>query len=137
MNRHKTRLKQPETGVQNEEEADGWDLDSVFSRTRFEEPHAASPDTAGGHVEVNLTDELRRVLALESVAPQAKIHNEDMLVKNLLYGRRATHYYPNKGGEVWDIGEDHLTSVEGGGIQNASEEEDWEGEPVPWEIAEL
>jgi hypothetical protein len=137
VNRHNARLKQVEAGVQNEDEADGWDSDTILSRTRFAEPRAASPDTAGGHVEVNLPDELRRVLALESVAPQAKIPNEDKLVKDLLYGRRTTYYYPNKGGEIWDVGEDHLTSVASESIQNPGEEEDWEGEPVPWEVAEL
>jgi len=137
VNRHNIRPKLPEIGMQNEDEADEWDSDTILSRTRFEEPRAASPDTAGGDVEVDLPVELRRVLALESVAPQAKIPNEDKLVKDLLYGRRTTHYYPNKGGEIWDIGEDHLTSMEGGIKQNTGEEEDWEGEPVPWEIAEL
>ena len=129
VNRHDTRLKQ----MQNPDEADGWDwdLDPISSRTRFDEPLAASPDPA---VEVNLPDELRQMLALESIAPQAGRLNEDKLVKDLLYGKRTNHYYPNKGGEIWDVGEDHL---EGGGTQNAGEEEDWEGEPISWEIAEL
>lgn len=137
VNRHNIRPKQPDTGTQNEGEADEWYSDAILGRTRFGEPRAASPDTAGGHVEVDLPDELRRVLALESVAPQARIPNEDKLVKDLLYGRRTSHYYPNKGGEIWDIGEDHLTSIEGESKQKIGEEEDWEGEPVPWEIAEL
>ena len=128
---HRTARPRPEG------EADGWDSDPILGRTRFKEPRAASPDTAGGHVEVNLPNELQRVLALESVALQAKIPNEDNLLKDLLYGRRTNHYYPNKGGEIWDVGEDHLTSIEGGTTRNINEEEDWEGEPVPWEIAEL
>jgi hypothetical protein len=136
VNRHNTRLKQAGAGMQNEDEADEWDSDPTLSRTRFGEPRASSPGNASDHVEINLPEELRRVLALESVALQAKIPNEDKLVKDLLYGRRTTHYYPNKGGEVWDVGEDHLTGIEDERIQNAGEE-DWEGEPVPWEIAEL
>jgi hypothetical protein len=136
VNRHSTHLKQTGAGLQNQGEVDGWDSDPSLARTRFEEPRAASPDTAGGHVEVNLPEKLRRVLALESVALQSKIPNEDKLVKDLLYGRRTTHYYPNKGGEIWDVGED-LASIEGEIIRNPGEEEDWEGEPVPWEIAEL
>ena len=136
VRRHETRIKH-DGGVQDEAELDS---DPILGHTRFAGPRASSPETAqqeSGHVEVNLPDQLLRVLALESVAPQSKLPDENRVVKGLLYGRRVSHYDPSKGGEIWDIGEDYHTGLDEQGLKFGEEEEDWEGEPVPWEIAEL
>ncbi len=89
-----------------------------------------TPATATSHsavderFEVNLPDDLRRVLAL---SPRVKDDTEDRMVRGLLYGRREGHYDAERGGEIWDVGEE--SGSEG--------EEDWEGEPVSWEVGEL
>ncbi|KAI0673374.1 DNA replication and checkpoint protein-domain-containing protein [Trametes maxima] len=89
------------------------------------DPTASVPDP--GKLEVNLPDELQRILA---ISPGRRTETEEeKMVRGLLYGRRETHYDPRKGGEIWDVGEDE---------EHAGEtEEDWEGEPVPWEVGEL
>ena len=138
---HTTHIRRAGSDEQFEDSTE-YDIDSVFGHTRFGSPRAPMPDITqqeGGIIEVNLPDKLQRVLALDSVAPQSRIPDQDNLVKSLLYGRRTTHYDPRRGGEIWDIGEDHFTSVDEGGTRGTSyaEEEDWEEEPVPWDIAEL
>lgn len=137
---HTTHIRR--AGSEQFEDSSEYDIDSVFGHTRFGSPRAPMPDITqqeGGIIEVNLPDKLQRVLALDSVAPQSRIPDQDGLVKSLLYGMRTTHYDPRRGGEIWDIGEDHFTSVDEGGTRETSyaEEEDWEEEPVPWDIAEL
>lgn len=93
--------------------------------------------------EVNLPEDLRRVLALSPpphVAPDSD--EEAKLVRGLLYGRREGHYDASRGGEIWGVGEvSEEEDVLGlGQEQPRSREEDedeWEGEPVPWEVGEL
>ncbi|KAF4573108.1 hypothetical protein EYR36_007618 [Pleurotus pulmonarius] len=87
--------------------------------------------------------------------------NEGQLVRGLLYGRPAKGrlYDPRRGGEIWGVGEgddededaeDDLLGlgsrigVDGGrdGLKSkprafTEEDDDWEGEPVPWEVGEL
>ncbi|KAF7436608.1 hypothetical protein PC9H_003441 [Pleurotus ostreatus] len=87
--------------------------------------------------------------------------NEGQLVRGLLYGRPAKGrlYDPRRGGEIWGVGEgdegdedgeDDLlglgskTGVDRGrhGLKSKAgavteEDDDWEGEPVPWEVGEL
>lgn len=75
-------------------------------------------------VEIDLPDQLREILAL-NMPDEAR--TDRALVNELMYGRRETHYNAGRGGEIWDVGED--VSSEG--------QEDWEGEPVPWETGEL
>lgn len=136
---HATHIRR--AGSEQSEDGTEYDIDSAFGHTGFGSPRAPLPDITqeGGKIEVDLPDKLQRVLALESVAPQSRMPDQDGLVKSLLYGRRTTHYDPRRGGEIWDVGEDHFTSVDEGGTRGTSytEEEDWEGEPVPWDIAEL
>lgn len=93
--------------------------------------------------EVNLPEDLRRVLALSPpphVAPDSE--EEAKLVRGLLYGRREGHYDPSRGGEIWGVGEvSEEEDVLGLGqkrVRGREEDEDeWEGEPVPWEVGEL
>lgn len=86
-----------------------------------------------GSCEVNLPSDLARVLALSPSHTSSYIRDktEQKVVKELLYGRRERHYDPQRGGIVYDVGEeDQSEGAEGG-------EDDWEGEPVPWEVGEL
>ncbi|PPQ65780.1 hypothetical protein CVT24_011997 [Panaeolus cyanescens] len=120
----------------DEDEADlSADPILTFSRTA---PHASPPvnfPEDEGHVNIDLPEKLRHVLALQPAAS----HNsdEERLVKSLLYGRKTTWYDPSKGGEIWDIGEDHTITSIGETNRQTDGEDDWEGEPVPWEVGEL
>ena len=97
------------------------------------EPGAKQED---GRFEVDLPDKLRQVLALES--SKARDFQTESVVKGLLYGRRAANYDPIKGGEIWDVGEDNRRCDDEGDVQRDTEgEDDWEGEPIPWEVGEL
>jgi hypothetical protein len=93
---------------------------------------SASPnqsDSKSGR-EVDLPDKLRRVLAISTSSKSLEL-NEERIVHGLLSGKRATHYDPSKGGEIWDVGEEDQIRVDTEG------EDDWEGEGVPWEVGEL
>ena len=116
------------------------DSDSILGYTRFAALHPSSPITDQQHhgsMEIDLPDKLRNVLALRSSASKAQVSEEDQLVKGLLYGRRVTHYDPNKGGEIWDAGEDNLGSLDEDRNRYTDGEDEWECEPVPWEVGEL
>ena len=124
------------------EDMDDFKLDSdpIIGCTRFPALHPSSPITDGlhhGSIEIDLPDKLRSVLALRSSASKTQVSEEDRLVKGLLYGRRVTHYDPNKGGEIWDVGEDDLGSLDEDRNRNTDGEDEWECEPVPWEVGEL
>ena len=113
-----------------------------FDATQLSNAHPGKPDGEPEETfDVRLPDDLKRVLAL-SPPPPARA---DTLVEGLLYGRRA-HYDAARGGEVWGAGEFSgagedglgLPSVRRGRAAKGEESEDeWEGEPVPWEVAEL
>ncbi|KAF9502468.1 hypothetical protein BDN71DRAFT_1426117 [Pleurotus eryngii] len=101
-------------------------------------------------------------LSINSAYPsKERGSNEGQLVRGLLYGRPAKGrlYDPRRGGEIWGVGEgdegdedgeDDLlglgssTGVDRGrhGLTSKAEavteeDDDWEGEPVPWEVGEL
>ncbi|RDX51114.1 hypothetical protein OH76DRAFT_1471161, partial [Lentinus brumalis] len=97
------------------------------ARPDSDDPVAMPMSGESGKFEVNLPDELQRILAI-SPGSRAKDSEEERVVRSLLYGSRETHYDPSKGGEIWDIGEDSEHA--------ADTEEEWEGEPVPWEAGE-
>ncbi|KAF8807766.1 hypothetical protein BYT27DRAFT_7256320 [Phlegmacium glaucopus] len=114
--------------------------DSILGYTRSAALHPSSPITDPqdhGSIEVDLPDKLRSVLALRSSASKSQVSEEDQLVKGLLYGRRVTHYDPNKGGEIWDAGEDDLGGLDEDRNRYTDREDEWECEPVPWEVGEL
>ncbi|KAF8640637.1 hypothetical protein AX17_000294 [Amanita inopinata Kibby_2008] len=95
-----------------------------------------------GKLEVDLPNKLRDVLALDNKDVQTRDKQEERMVERLLYNRRTMPYDPDKGGEIWDVGEDAvLTRIGWDGkeeVQRDTEgDDDWEGEPVSWEIAEL
>ncbi|KAI0285410.1 hypothetical protein BGY98DRAFT_1093002 [Russula aff. rugulosa BPL654] len=90
-------------------------------------PGPASDDVPGD-IEVNLPDDLRRVLA---ISPSKAHTTRDVnMVRGVLYGERTSSYDARKGGDIWDVGEI-------GEAADSQAEDDWEGEPVPWETGEL
>lgn len=118
----------------------GQDLDPIFSFPHRGMPHGEQPPAldidlhnARPTQQVDLPERLLRVLALESVEMEAQKIDEEKVVQNLMYGRRLGHYDPGKGGEIWDVGEDEAGDV----ISSRPEEDDWEGEPIPWAVGEL
>ncbi|KAF8445762.1 hypothetical protein L210DRAFT_3528349 [Boletus edulis BED1] len=85
---------------------------------------------ASGTLTVDLPDKFRRVLAISPV--QCQNSTEERVVRGLLYGDRVGHFHPTRGGDIWDAGE-----TDEGALGDAETEDDWEGEPVPWEVGEL
>ena len=76
-------------------------------------------------VDVDLPDNLRTILHISS--SHSREREERALVDSLLLGETSADKY----GEIWGLGEvDVSASV-------TDEEEDWAGEGVPWEAAEL
>ncbi|KAH7914789.1 DNA replication and checkpoint protein-domain-containing protein [Hygrophoropsis aurantiaca] len=83
-----------------------------------------------GTFQVDLPDKFRLVLAISPSRRGAS--KEEHVVRGLLHGSRVGHYDASKGGDIWEVGEgDEDTRIETEG------EDDWEGEPVPWEVGEL
>jgi len=80
--------------------------------------------------EVDLPEEIRRVLAL-SPRDQDREKQEEDLVNGLIKGQRKG------GGEIWGPGEVGGELEENEGSVFRGREDDWEGEGMPWEIAEL
>ncbi|KAL4069770.1 hypothetical protein V8B97DRAFT_2008303 [Scleroderma yunnanense] len=83
-----------------------------------------------GTFTVDLPDNLRRVLAISP--PGTQNSKEEHVVRCLLYGDRVGHYDASKGGNIWNVGEGN-----DGMRVDTETEDDWEGEPVPWEAGEL
>ena len=106
------------------------DLDPVFGRganDRLSSPGPAS-DGVPNDFEVNLPDDLHRLLA---ISPSKAHTTRDInMVRGVLYGERTSSYDARKGGDIWDVGEI-------GEASDSQAEDDWEGEPVPWETGEL
>jgi hypothetical protein len=117
------------------------ETDPVFSYLRpGSKPRASttSPPPAPQHghpstTVIDLPDKLRNLLALNEAEVKATDREAEKVFQNLVYGRRVTHYDPKKG-EIWDVGED---DGEDGEEKNPAEDDEWEGEPVPWEVGEL
>ena len=85
---------------------------------------------ASGTFSVHLPDKFRHVLAISPSRSQNC--TEERVVRGLLYGDRVGHYDPSRGGDIWDAGE-----TDEGALGDAEAEDDWEGEPVSWEVGEL
>lgn len=119
----------------------GLDSDPILVYARLTGPHGQSIPTTShpqdGKFEVDLPDKLRRVLSLGYVDAKWRDCQEAQVAKSVLYGRKLAHYNPDKGGEIWDIGENDVTDGDESTRTNVEVEDDWEGEPVPWEVGEL
>ena len=119
----------------------GLDSDPILVYDRLTAPHGQSIPTTthpqDGKFEVDLPDKLRRVLSLGYVDAKWRDCQETQVAKSVLYGRKLAHYNPDKGGEIWDIGENDVMDEDESTRSNVEVEDDWEGEPVPWEVGEL
>lgn len=106
------------------------DLDPVLGIGAHDRPSSPDPasDDAPGDFEVNLPDHLRCLLAISP--SKAHATRDISMVRGVLYGERTSNYDARKGGDIWDVGEI-------GGASDSQAEDDWEGEPVPWETGEL
>ncbi|KAF9460150.1 hypothetical protein BDZ94DRAFT_1266769 [Collybia nuda] len=139
------QFKEPKEFAFEENDIDS-DVHSMLNYIRRVPPTNTSIGTAvgldnrdgTGRLEVDLPEKLRRVLALNTAEAKARESREEQVFKGLLYGQRWSHYDPVKGGDIWDAGEDDVRVDEEGVVRrDIEEEEDWEGEPVPWEVGEL
>ncbi|KXN86775.1 hypothetical protein AN958_09656 [Leucoagaricus sp. SymC.cos] len=117
--------------------------DPILNYAKRVQPRGQDDDDDTGtvddeKVESTLPNELRRVLVLETLKSKRNEHEKEKIVKGLLSGRRILHYDPRKGGEIWGAGEDERDDYaedEDQGIDEGADE--WEGDPVPWEVGEL
>jgi len=106
------------------------DLDPILGLGAYDRLSSPSPvsDDALGNFEVNLPDHLRCLLA---ISPSKALTTRDVsVVRGVLYGERTTSYDAQRGGDIWDVGEI-------GEAGDSQAEDEWEGEPVPWETGEL
>ncbi|KIK70803.1 hypothetical protein GYMLUDRAFT_148856 [Collybiopsis luxurians FD-317 M1] len=120
----------------------GSDFDPLFSYTRRPgHNEIGERERAIGTFEVDLPDKFRHVVALSASDTLLRDMQEEHVAESLIYGRRTTHYEPSKGGQIWNVGDVEGSSASDEIVtQRAStiiEDEDWEGEPVPWELGEL
>ncbi|KAG8219653.1 hypothetical protein J3R82DRAFT_608 [Butyriboletus roseoflavus] len=115
--------------------ADDFDWDPLLHlRTRNHDPSAKEQIDANHHASgtfsVDLPDKFRRVLAISP--SRCQNITEERVVRGLLYGDRVGHYDSSRGGDIWDAGE-----TDEGAQGDVETEDDWEGEPVSWEVGEL
>ncbi|KAG2159651.1 uncharacterized protein EDB93DRAFT_1244440 [Suillus bovinus] len=127
-------INRTQTAQQVSENAEELDWDPILhSGARDRDQYATAGDTShdeNGTFHVDLPDELRLMLAISP--SRTRNSKEERVFRSLLYGDRVGHYDASRGGDIWDIGEaedDTRGSTEG--------EDDWEGEPIPWEVGEL
>ncbi|KAI0095122.1 DNA replication and checkpoint protein-domain-containing protein [Irpex rosettiformis] len=125
------------------------DSEPEFGMTKYRPTPLSSPDgEVEGKFEVDLPEHLRQVLAISTLRPELRMTLDDgeRLARGLIYGRREGHYDPARGGEIWGVGEleeEDKKDVFNLGHRKMSrakikeEDDDWEGEPVSWEVGEL
>ncbi|KAF9015567.1 hypothetical protein BDQ17DRAFT_1341288 [Cyathus striatus] len=87
--------------------------------------------------ESDLPNTLLRVLVLQPDDSKTQSRQEEQIVRSLISGSRVLHYDPRRGGEIWGVGEDDNETVEFMDLKDAQDTDDWEDEPVPWEVGEL
>lgn len=109
------------------------DADDTFDARSHSQIEDVGDGQDIGRFDVDLPDRFRHVLAFSPYETRTRDYQEVRVVEGLLYGRRADHYDPSRGGEIWDVGEDEHGQV----AVADDEEDDWQGEPVPWELGEL
>jgi hypothetical protein len=99
-----------------------------------------------GDFKVDVPQELLQVLAISP--SKSERTQDDHIVRALLRGTRAGHYDGNRGGHIWDVGETERDETESAdmwrgegevvhGSNVVGEDDEWEGEAVSWQVAEL
>ncbi|KAJ7751233.1 hypothetical protein DFH07DRAFT_961019 [Mycena maculata] len=139
---HKVRLFDRHASHGRVREDNGLDEDAYYlTARRPPDIHAVQPEISES---ISVPDTLLSILSL-APTPSHERRDEDV-VGQLLYGARKGHYDPSKGGEIWGVGEfeeqdrDEFPSSNGQGDNSRApydDEDDWEGEGVPWEVGEL
>lgn len=112
-----------------------------FKHTDNKGEEAMQADGEEEGCEINLPQNLLQVLALSPSHNAAKKRDveEERMAEGLLYGRVRGD--ASKGAEVWGVGE--VDGEDGQGLEiregdvDADDEDEWEGEPVPWEVGAL
>ncbi|KAJ6504369.1 hypothetical protein DFH09DRAFT_291012 [Mycena vulgaris] len=136
---HKIRLLDRTRGRAREDNAIDEDTYHLMARR----PSEAMPQPQTSE-SISLPDALLSILSLAPTSTHG--HRDDHVVEELLYGTRRRNYDPSKGGEIWGVGEleeeerDEFALNDGprGSAREAyDDEDDWEGEGVPWEVGEL
>ncbi|KAI0803305.1 DNA replication and checkpoint protein-domain-containing protein [Irpex lacteus] len=143
-------LRQPKAeGVPESDDDTLPDSEPELDVTKYRPaPLSSTVDSEAEKFEVNLPEHLRHVLAISPPKPKAVPDDEERLARGVIYGRREGHYDPGRGGEIWGVGEAEEEDGEeefdlGSGDRKGSrgkegeEDDEWEGEPVPWEVGEL
>ncbi|KAH8835790.1 hypothetical protein DL96DRAFT_1702750 [Flagelloscypha sp. PMI_526] len=126
--------------VQSDTDEDGGDVSSFHP---ISNPTHWDVHTDRSELDVDVPDELLDVLNLTSTRPTSyDRQEEDEAAHRLVYGRARIHYDPTKGGEIWGAGDydvNDLDDLSSRTLGRGEEEEDdeWEGEGVPWEKAEM
>ncbi|KAJ7631205.1 hypothetical protein FB45DRAFT_559647 [Roridomyces roridus] len=121
------------------------DEEAYHLRSRRRDIDANQPETTSEpSIAVAVPDSLLNVLSIAPANSTAvRGRRDEEVVGELLYGERRGNYDPSKGGEIWGVGEyegqererDEFSTRAGPSYDD--EEEDWEGEGVPWEVGEL
>jgi hypothetical protein len=126
---------EPSTSEGTDKSDDIDDEDHILSRrSQVRSAEYERPDLEdAGKVSVDLPDDLRRVLSLNpssSGSPKYMASKEKRLLESVLRGSARARYE----GEVWSVGEAGRDEVL---EEDRDGEEEWEGEGIPWEVAEL
>ncbi|KAJ7651697.1 hypothetical protein DFH06DRAFT_1420455 [Mycena polygramma] len=141
INRHKVRLFDRTAARGRVRDEDDADEDTYQFRTR--RPPDADTTPSEPSESINLPDTLLSILSLAPTSSNGR--QDEHVVEQLLYGARRGNYDPSKGGEIWGVGEfedeerDEF-AVDGSRRRDQGaydDEDDWEGEGIPWEVGEL
>ncbi|KAF7347621.1 DNA replication regulator sld2 [Mycena venus] len=141
--RHKVRLFERTASRRRLHDGDDLDEDTLHFMTRL------APDTDVVQPEetsesISLPDTLLSILSLAPASSHGR--QDEHVVEQLLYGARRGNYDPSKGGEIWGVGEFEEEERDEFAVENGTrratrgvydDEDDWEGEGVPWEVGEL
>ncbi|KAJ7926033.1 hypothetical protein B0H13DRAFT_1110291 [Mycena leptocephala] len=142
--RHTVRLFDRTTSRGRVRDGEDFDEDTYhFATRRPQDTEVVQTETSES---ISLPDTLLSILSLAPTSSQ-NLQNEHV-VEQLLYGARRGNYDPSKGGEIWSVGELEEERDEfalDNGLRASSratqkvydDEDDWEGEGVPWEVGEL
>jgi hypothetical protein len=139
QSRHKVRLfdRTASRGIRDE-----GSIDEPFMTTR--RPPDEDIVQSETSETISLPDTLLSILSLAPASSHGR--QDEHVVDQLIYGARRGNYDPSKGGEIWGVGEfedeerDEF-ALDAGHSRTTrgvyDDEDDWEGEGVPWEVGEL
>lgn len=127
------QAKKPTLATEDERDYEFDPLLDLTHRPTIKPPSPRKYDQDTQALDVDLPDKFRDVLDLDTIHWKEHGVEEDKLVDSLIYGRRTT-CYDSKKGEIWDVGEDEVGEDLG---EREQLDNEWEDEPVPWEVAEL